>query len=222
MTMAVRVDQTLAEPRAENGTTREARWDERYSVAEYVFGKNPSAFLLRNAHRLKPGQRALAIGDGEGRNGVWLARQGLFVHSVDLSTVALDKARRLAVEQEVSIRFEKADILSWDWPVERYHLIVAIFLHFLSPAQQAPLFKRVRDALKPNGLFLLHGYAAAQAEYRTGGPDNTHHLYTPSSLEAAVGNMEIIELKEYEETLSEGSRHVGRSALVDLVARRRD
>jgi 2-polyprenyl-3-methyl-5-hydroxy-6-metoxy-1,4-benzoquinol methylase len=90
-------------------------WDERYAQAGYLFGTEPNAFLVTQQHLLKPGMSCLAVADGEGRNGVWLAQQGLQVLSVEASAVALEKAKKLAVERNVKIEFEQADLAHWQW-----------------------------------------------------------------------------------------------------------
>ena len=73
-------------------------WDQRYSGADYVFGVDPNRFLTSCAHLLEPGQSALAVADGEGRNSVWLASEGLNVTAFDASEIGLSKAGRLAAE----------------------------------------------------------------------------------------------------------------------------
>ena len=85
------------------------RWNERFSGSDYVFGTEPNAFLEAQAHLLRPGQRALAVADGEGRNGVWLTEQGLDVLSFDFSPAGVEKARRLAQRRGVTLRTELAD-----------------------------------------------------------------------------------------------------------------
>src|SRR5258708_22565719 len=92
------------------------RWETRFSAPEYIFGKPPNAFLAAQKPRLhKPG-RALAVADGEGRNGVWLAEQGLDVLSIDFSPTAQAKARALAHDRNVPITTELADATTWRWP----------------------------------------------------------------------------------------------------------
>ena len=100
-------------------------WDERYSTDAYIFGTAPNVFLASQAGLILSGMRALAIADGEGRNGVWLAEQGAFVHAIDVSSVALEKARRLAEERRVNLKFEQADVLNWAWPEAAYDLVAA-------------------------------------------------------------------------------------------------
>ena len=71
-------------------------WDRRFNVPDYVFGTEPNAWLRSHAGVWRPGQRVLCVADGEGRNSVWLARQGLQVDAFDVSEVGLAKARALA------------------------------------------------------------------------------------------------------------------------------
>jgi len=61
------------------------RWNRRFGAAGYIFGKAPNAFLASHKDLLRPGQRALCVADGEGRNSIWLAEQGLDVTAFDLS-----------------------------------------------------------------------------------------------------------------------------------------
>ncbi len=194
-------------------------WDTRYAAEGYLFGTAPNAFLARQAPRLRPGLSALALADGEGRNGVWLAEQGLDVLSIDASAVALDKARLMARERGVKLRFEQADLATWAFPEQSFDLVVAIFIQFAGPELRARLFAGIRRALRPDGLLLLEGYRPEQLGYRTGGPPNAENLYTEPMLRAAFAGMEIIELASYDAEIAEGTAHHGMSALIDLVAR---
>ena len=109
-------------------------WDQRYATEDYLFGERPNRFLASHASRLKRGQSALALADGEARNGVWLAEQGLEVLSVDASAVAQEKARRLARSRGVQIRLELADLSTWQFPQESFDVVAAIFFQFAGPA----------------------------------------------------------------------------------------
>ncbi len=195
-------------------------WDERYSGEEYHFGTEPSGFLIANCDLLKPGMHCLALADGEGRTGVWLAEQGLHVHSVDSSSVAIDKARKLAARKNVRLELELADLSDWDFGLEKYDVVVAVFIQFAPPALREKMFEKIRNCLKLGGLLLLHGYTPRQLEYRTGGPSQLENLYTESMLKEAFSDMEIISLHEYDQEIREGSGHSGMSALIDLVAKK--
>jgi cyclopropane fatty-acyl-phospholipid synthase-like methyltransferase len=195
-------------------------WNERYAGEHYHFGTEPNAFLARQQPLLKAGEHALAIADGEGRNGVWLAQHGLQVVSVDSSDVALAKAKKLAQQRGVDVQFELADLMQWDWGVARYDVVVGIFIQFAPPGVREQMFERIKQCLKPGGLLLLQGYAPRQIEYKTGGPSQVENLYTEALLRSAFADMEIVQLREHDEVIEEGPGHRGMSALVDLVARK--
>jgi cyclopropane fatty-acyl-phospholipid synthase-like methyltransferase len=196
------------------------RWEGRFSAPGYVFGTEPNAFLKSQAHVLKAGQNALTLADGEGRNGVWLAEQGLDVLAVDFSPTALKKSRKLAAERGVTLRTEQADLATWTWPREEFDVVVGIFFQFATPAQRPRFFAGIKQALRPGGLLLMQNYRAEQLQYRTGGPSDIERLYTRALLQQAFGDFSALDIKEYDAVMSEGSGHAGMSALIDLVGRK--
>lgn len=195
-------------------------WDERFRAPGFAFGTEPNAYLARQRHLLAPGMRALAVADGEGRNSVWLARQGLAVTAFDISAVGVDKARGLARQQGVSVDFNVADCDSWQWQPGAYDVVAAIFIQFAGPAMRARMFANMADALKPGGVLILQGYTPKQLDYDTGGPGLLENLYTEQLLRGAFDGLRILELRVYEEELAEGERHRGMSALIGMVAQK--
>ncbi|KAB2312505.1 class I SAM-dependent methyltransferase [Betaproteobacteria bacterium SCN2] len=195
-------------------------WDERFARPGFLFGEAPNAFLKSQAHLLKPGMSVLAVADGEGRNGVWLAEQGLQVHAVDASAVALEKSRQFAARRGVSLQWEEVDLQAWAWPHAVYDAVVAIFTQFVGPEGRARQFAGMRQALKPGGLLILQGYTPRQLEYGTGGPPHAENMYTQELLREAFGDWDILHLAEHDDVIEEGSGHSGMSALIDLVARK--
>src|SRR5215813_1500572 len=109
------------------------RWEARFAAPGYLFGTEPNAFLKSQAHALKRGWKALSVADGEGRNGVWLAEQGLDVEAFDFSPKAVAKARDLAKERRVNYWTEIADIYNWAWPTDKFDVIAGIFFQFVGP-----------------------------------------------------------------------------------------
>lgn len=196
-------------------------WDERYAVDHYVFGEAPNAFLARQGGLLPNSGRALAVADGEGRNGVWLAEQGLSVLSVDGSENAQQKAARLAARRGVTLDLVLADLDTWVWPEGEMDVVAGIFIQFTDPPERDRMFGRMMAALKPGGLLLLEGYRPEQLAYGTGGPSQVEKLYTEALLRQSFASMDILSLESYDAALSEGPGHDGMSALIDLVARRR-
>jgi len=195
-------------------------WNERYAGEEYHFGTEPNAFLAAQRDRLRPGMHCLAVADGEGRNGVWLAEQGLQVLSVDSSPVAIAKARALAAQRGITMDVELADLTQWDFGCEKYDVVVAIFIQFAPPGLREQLFSRIKSCLKSGGLLMLQGYTPRQLEYRTGGPSQVENLYTEAMLREAFSDMEIIHLAGHDSIIHEGAGHDGMSALIDMVARK--
>ncbi|MBU1304446.1 MAG: class I SAM-dependent methyltransferase [Alphaproteobacteria bacterium] len=195
-------------------------WDERYSRDDYIFGEAPNAFLAANGHRLAGYRSALSVADGEGRNGVFLAEQGLDVLAVDASPIGLSKADRLAAKRNVSLRTQCLDIAAYDWPEARFDVVAAIFIQFAPPVMREAMFAGMVRTLKPGGLLLLEGYRPEQLSYGTGGPSQLENLYTEELLQQAFGALEILALESYDAELSEGAAHAGQSALIDLVARK--
>lgn len=196
------------------------RWNTRFSVEHYVFGRAPNAFLARQAERLVPGQRALSIADGEGRNGVWLAEQGLDVLSQDFSPAAQEKARALAAERGVGLTFERSDLTARDWAPEAFDVVVGIFFQFVGPGARSAIFEGIKRTVRPGGLVLIQGYGPKQLEYGTGGPKVLENLYTETLLRDAFAGFAEVETAAYDAEVDEGPGHSGMSALVDLVARR--
>ncbi len=196
------------------------RWEERFAAPDYWFGKAPNAFLKSHAHLLAPGQKALAIADGEGRNGVFLAERGLDVLSIDFSPSAIAKAKALAAERGVKLHAEVIDIFVWEWPPAAFDVVVGIFFQFAPPKQRTQVFANIKKTLKPGGILLIQGYRPEQLRYGTGGPPHAENMYTRELLEEAFGDFFSLEIREHDSVITEGVGHNGMSALIDLVGRK--
>jgi SAM-dependent methyltransferase len=197
-----------------------ATWDRRFETDAYIFGTEPNTYLRQHASLWQSGSRVLCVADGEGRNSVWLARQGMIVDAFDISEVGVKKARKLAEAAGVSVEFSISDCDGWPWQDSAYDGVAAIFVQFADPAMRARLFHNMLRALKPGGSLILQGYTPKQLEFKTGGPPLVSHLYTADMLRVAFAAMEVLELREYETDLAEGTQHHGPSAIVGLVARK--
>lgn len=201
-------------------TDAAATWNSRYDRPDFLFGTEPNAYLASHRALFYPGKRALAVADGEGRNSIWLARQGLEVDAFDISPVAVGKANALAKAEQVQVNFHVADCDSWRWTPAAYEYVVAIFVQFADPAMRARLFVSMIQTLKPGGYLILQGYTPKQLEYKTGGPPHVENLYTESLLQSMFAELEMVELRSYEAIVDEGSQHRGQSALIGMVAKK--
>ena len=201
---------------------QEAIWSKRYKDAGegYLFGIAPNRFIEAQRQLFSSGMTALSVADGEGRNSVWLAEQGLDVTALEISPVALEKARHLARGRGAAVRFLQGDMMAMDWPPATYDFVVAIFIQFVGPDERELQFARLKQAVKPGGYLLLHGYTPQQLEYKTGGPSAVENLYTEQLLRTAFADFAIESIRSYEADIAEGTGHRGRSALIDLIARK--
>ncbi|MFO1334875.1 MAG: class I SAM-dependent methyltransferase [Piscinibacter sp.] len=198
-----------------------AMWNQRYAGDELLFGEAPNDYLRAQAPRLPRHGRALCVADGEGRNSVWLAQQGLQVDAFDIAERGVAKARALARRHGVAVDFAVADGDALAWPQAVYDLVAAIFIQFADPAMRQRLFANMLRALRPGGLLVLQGYTPRQLQYRSGGPQRIDHLYTEEMLREAFAAAEIVELRSYDAELREGTQHTGMAALVGMVVRKR-
>ena len=194
-------------------------WNERFNQEEFIFGTEPNEYLVEQTQKyLKAGDQVLCIADGEGRNGVWLAKQGMQVVGFDASDIALSKARKFAKDNHVAVEYSFSDTDSYAWPTNTYDVVVGIFIQFADPEMRKRIFAKTYESLKPGGIFILQGYTPKQLEYKTGGPSLIEHLYTEEMMRSLAKDFSILELCSYERELSEGPRHSGMSAILGLVA----
>lgn len=194
-------------------------WDDRYSTETYVYGTEPNGFLVSAATWLPEGGRVLCVGEGEGRNAVWLAGRGHAVTAVDASSVGLEKARRLAAERGVTIATVHADLAHFDIGQGEWDGIVSIFCH-LPPGLRADVHRRCVAGLRPGGVMLLEAYTPRQLPLGTGGPPTAELMMDEQTLCAELAGLELVELRECERPVHEGSLHDGPGAVVQLIGRR--
>ena len=193
-------------------------WEARYANAGgYLFGEEPAQMLVENPWVPDGADTCLCVADGEGRNGVWLAGQGLSVASFDLSQTAVERAQVLAAKSGVGINAYVSDWEGWDWS-QSFDLVVAVFVQFMGPEARVRQFETLREAVRPGGRLVLHGYTPEQVEFGTGGPPYPENMYTPELLNDAFGDWRVLRLAAYEREVQEGRGHSGHSALIDLVA----
>lgn len=192
-------------------------WNKRYAEPGYAYGIDANEFLIAEAGRLQPGTRVLVVGDGEGRNGVWLAQQGFNVTSVDYSSAGVKRARQLAEQRGVTLSIHCADLNEWQWPTEHFDAVVSIFVHFPSSHRSA-IHARMLAALKPGGILIMEAFNKDQINYSSGGPPNEDALFSAAILSEDFSEARIELCQEQIVQLNEGKYHVGEAAVVRLIA----
>lgn len=193
-------------------------WDARYSGPDWAFGTEPNDFLRDRAGDLPAGP-VLCLAEGQGRNAVFLAQRGHAVTAVDQSAVGLARARELAASRGVSIEIVHADLNAYGITPGAWSGIVSIFAHMPS-RERAPLHRRVVAGLAPGGVFVLEAYCPAQLTWGTGGPSDPDMLPSVAVLREELAGLTFEIGRELERDVLEGARHRGRSAVVQVVARK--
>jgi len=191
-------------------------WDERYSAEGYAYGTKPNKFLEENFNCIPKGH-VLSLAEGEGRNAVFLAKQGYSVTAVDASLVGLNKARKLAEENGVVVEFVHADLADYDLGENKWDGIVSIFCPLPSSLRKE-LYKKVMTGLKRNGVFLLEAYTPDQLKYGTGGGNSVDSMQSKESLSLELAGLEFKHLIELERDVREGIYHTGIGAVVQAIA----
>ncbi len=188
-------------------------WDERFAGEGYVYGTRPNAWLASVAGRLRAGSRILSLGEGEGRNAVWLAQQGHRVEAVDGSAVGLAKAQRLAAERGVALATTVADLAAYRPEPKSWDAVILIFLH-LPPPLRVAVHASAEAALVPGGRLVVEAFTPRQLALSSGGPRQAELLYEVATLRADFPVITWEELREEEIELDEGPLHRGRAAVV--------
>jgi SAM-dependent methyltransferase len=201
-------------------TTPAEHWDRSYAMDDYKYGKLPNEFLRDQVGACPAGGRLLCLGEGEGRNATFLAAQGFEVVAVDASAVGLAKADKLAKERGVRITTLVADLDAFSLGRDAWDAVVSIWCH-LPPALRARVHRELPLALRPRGVLLLEAYTPAQLRFNTGGPQSADLLPTLAELRVELAGLEFEVAVERERDVHEGQAHRGRSAVVQIIARRR-
>lgn len=194
-------------------------WNERYQAQDYIFGVNPNDFIRAVTPLAAQDETAFAPADGEGRNGVYLAQLGYDVSSVDVSNLAVDKAMALAAQHDVQINANVGDVFTHPLTDGQYDVVIVCFMHFM-PEDHTAFMNRMQDCVKPGGLFIMEGYTVDQIPLTSGGPKNPDMMMSREQLAREFASFDILLLQETRRQLSEGARHDGEAATVQLLARK--
>ncbi|QDE29904.1 class I SAM-dependent methyltransferase [Shewanella polaris] len=194
-------------------------WDQRYNEDEFVYGTEPNDFLKSEYFRIPKGGRVLCLAEGEGRNAVFLAKQGYIVTAVDQSAVGLKKAESLAAKCGVEISTVVADLSHYDVGLNVWDGIVSISAH-VPPLLRKSLHRQAVSALKNNGVFILEAFTERHIHMAgVGGPpaSNKELFMSLEELETELKGLEFVIGNEVERHISEGKYHQGDSAVVQIV-----
>ena len=195
-------------------------WDEKFSREGYFYGFEPNAFISSKSDLLKPKGKILCLGEGEGRNAVYLASKGFDVTALDASAIGMTKALMMATQKGVSFKTQLLDLEQWS-PDEKYDAIVTSYLHIEEPLRTEAFHKALK-ALNAQGYFIGEFFSINQIPRTSGGPKKPELLYTLASLESifSIDGYKIIQLEECEVRLDEGKGHQGDALAIRLVVKK--
>ena len=194
-------------------------WHEKFSEEEYVYGKEPNEFVVEAASYLPDG-KILCIAEGEGRNAVYLAKQGHEVTAWDYAQAGLDKTARLAEEENVRVAAELHDLADVEWEAEQWDAIVHIFGHLPKPILDRTL-EGIKKALKPGGMYVSELYTKEQLRYGTGGPKDLEMLIDPKDMLRHFDGYFIQHFFVGEAERNEGKLHTGKAHVVQSIFQKR-
>jgi SAM-dependent methyltransferase len=212
---------------ADEPASSAVRWDKRYrAAAQPPFGEAPNDYLRTICLRPEISlgdfavRTALALADGDGRNGCWLAERGLSVTAVDVSAVATERALALDGRRGVSVERITADLAVWTPEAgRRWDLVALIYLQGTGALRQRAL-QIAAAAVAPGGWLVVEGFSKAQGPRGGMGPDDPDRLYELDEVCAAAKGLAVVEALAGRVRLDEGARHRGEAEVIRFAARR--
>lgn len=194
-------------------------WDKRFAEPGYAYGTEPNDFFKSEIDKLQPGA-ILIPGAGEGRDGVYAAKQGWTVQCADLSESGRQKTLLLAKENNVNVQYDCRSISDVEYGDNQFDVIAATFFHLDEPGRQK-FSNNVLKWLKPGGYFVAELFTKEQLKNNSGGPKDVSMLSGAAEMQNDFGWMEIISNEETETVLNEGKYHQGKANVVRFVGRKK-
>jgi len=184
------------------------RWDKRYRERKLDLNQGANTILKKYLPFLPRG-KALDLAAGEGRNAVFLAEHGFEAEAVDISPVAISRARKLARARGVRIKAMAVDLDVYPIPEGQYEVILNFY--FLDRR----LIPRIKRGLKKGGMVVFETYTTEQKKLGTGGPGQTQYLLKPNELLRLFREFHVLFYREG--VFREGGK---RRAIASLIAQK--
>jgi SAM-dependent methyltransferase len=145
-------EQEHAEERYGAGS-QTTEWNARYTERDgAMWSGRPNGRLVAEVAGLRPG-RALDVGCGEGADAIWLARRGWTVTAIDVSDVAVQRAREAAERAGAAVDWVHGDALQTPIPAHSFDLL-SLQYPALPKAAGEPAVRTLLDTVRPGGLLL--------------------------------------------------------------------
>ncbi len=199
-------------------------WNNRYSDKEFAYGITPNEFFKTNLDKYNPKGKLLLPAEGEGRNAVYAAKNGLDVFAFDISIEGKKKAEQLAKKENVGITYEVGEFFDLELVQEKFDIAALIYAHFPPPILDK-YYQKVAELLKPNGLLILEGFSVNHLPFRAsnpkvGGPNKIEMLFSEAMIKRNFPNFEVLQLEDIEVELKEGLYHNGIGKVIRFVGKK--
>ncbi len=189
-------------------------WNSKFSRDGYLYGLKPNTFIASKIKLFPRGSKVLCLGEGEGRNAIFLAKRGMEVTAIDASDIGISKLHFRALEENLKIETICADLNEWEVK-EKYDVIVASYLHMYKNERE-DLFEKIEESLNPDGYFIGEFFSTKQLNYTSGGPKDEDLLYTVDDFKKHFALCDN-EIKEQVTILDEGKGHQGEACVIRVL-----
>lgn len=195
------------------------QWNERFSSESFVYGETENEFV-NHMHSLIPEHAKVGcFAEGEGRNAVFLARQGCEVTTYDQSTVGLEKTQHLAEKYDVTVRTIEQNLTTNKVPIQQFDAAIMVFGH-VPKHEQAFFIQNIIDSVKPGGHIIFEVYSEEQLKYSTGGPGVISSLYNPTDVLSWISDYQCIHFFYGEAERHEGKGHTGQCHVIQVAIKK--
>lgn len=200
------------------------QYENSYSSEKAYFGSEPSRWI---EPYLPSGDdiRVLDVGSGQGRNSIYLGRQGYNITAIDSSRAAIRDLRRAVQRDNLPITIVCSNINSYPLPQETYDVILAIsVLCHLDPGTIHETGGRITRALRPGGLLIAEEFTpddpgACEADNASEFAPLIENYFTPDDLQQLFVPLRTIHSQVHTvKDTTHGGQH--EHSLIRYVARR--
>lgn len=189
-------------------------WNSKFSRDGYLYGIKANEFISSKTELLTKNTKVLCLGEGEGRNAIFFAKNDFIVTAMDASDIGLSKLHFRSIEENLKIETICLDLNQWQIS-EKFDAIVASYLHMYKDEREN-LFNKIENSLYKDGYFIGEFFSTKQINYNSGGPKDLELLYTIEDFENHFKTCKK-QITEEIVTLDEGKGHQGLACVIRVV-----
>lgn len=192
-------------------------WNEKFKKADFLYGEKPNEFIKESIHLLQPNARVICLGEGEGRNALFLAQNGFKTEALDASDVGLQKLQKKALQENIAVTIRHTLIENWQ-PHGFYDAVITSYMHLSRGLQKDTILKSFL-CLNDGGYLIAEVFSVHHLKFNSFGPKDENLLYNLSELYNIFTHIpcHIIKLSEELIELDEGVGHKGKANVIRFI-----